>query len=104
MRVLPDTDRISQTINMSIASYFKKVSSAEEAMPKNWMTDPLPPATKKRAVGRPRKIKEETIETPVPVRVEEKKEDEKKEDEKKEDPPTSEKRGKYTRFSIKEKV
>ena len=41
-------------------------------MPKNWMTEPLTPASKKRAVGRPRKIKE-TIETPVPVPVAENK-------------------------------
>ncbi len=38
-----------------IETYFKKVSSAEEALPKEWLDAPLPPAPKKRKVGRPPK-------------------------------------------------
>ena len=50
---------------MSIKQFFTKVSTAQEAIPREWIDSALPPALKKRAVGRPRKNRE--IPEPVPV-------------------------------------
>lgn len=49
-----------------IDSFFTRVSSAEEALPKAWLTATLPPPAKKRKVGRPKK---EPVVVPVPEPV-----------------------------------
>ena len=96
---------------MSIQQYFTKVSTAEEAIPQEWKDSPLPPARKKRAVGRPRKRGDIQSEIPVPVPVDiesevvdvERPADTVKPESPAADKPTP-KRGKYKSFSVKEKL
>ena len=96
---------------MSIKQYFTKVSTAEEAIPQEWKDSPLPPARKKRAVGRPRKRGDIQSEIPVPVPVDiesevvdvERPADTAKPESQAADKPTP-KRGKYKSFSVKEKL